>query len=242
MKSIKGILGFIWKIYFFLIVLLTVLLLYPFLLFYLLNEKYFNTGNKIVRFQAKLILFLVGIWAKVDGTIPNDGRTYVVCSNHSSYLDILLLYALFPKYLIFLGKKELGDVPLFNIYFKKMNILVDRKNSKAAHLSITKAVSEMNKGRSVVIFPEGTIPDTAPVMRTFKNGAFKVAFENKIPILPITFPKNYCLLEDKWNLEAKCGPGIAPVHFHNVIEPDTKAYSDLITLRETTKEIIQSKL
>lgn len=221
---------------------MTVLILYPFFLILLLNEKYFKTGHKFIRFQAKLILFLVGIRRKIHGNIPNDGRTYVVCSNHSSYLDILLLYAAFPKYLIFLGKKELGDVPLFNIYFKKMNILVDRKNPKAAHEATRKAVLEMSKGRSVVIFPEGTIPKTAPKMRPFKNGAFKVAFENKIPILSVSFPNNYSLLQDKWTMDAKCRPGVANIYFHEVIEPDSKEFEDLITLREKTRELIQSKL
>lgn len=242
MKLIKGILGWIWKIYFFIIVLLTVLVLYPFFLVLLLNEKYFKIGHQFVRFQANLILFLVGIRRKTHGKLPKDGRTYVICSNHSSYLDILLLYGTFPEYLIFLGKKELGKVPLFNIYFKKMNILVDRGNSKAAHEAIRKAVLEMNKGRSVVIFPEGTIPKTAPKMKPFKNGAFKVAFENKIPILPVTFPNNYSLLQDKWTMDAKCGPGVANIYFHEVLEPDSKEYMDLITLREKTREVIQSKL
>jgi 1-acyl-sn-glycerol-3-phosphate acyltransferase len=242
MKWIKGILGYVWKIYFFLVVLITVIVLFPLLLIFLLNEKYFNTGHKLVSFQAKLILFLVGVRSKIHGNLPKDGRTYIVCSNHSSYLDILLLYAVFPNYLIFLGKKELGDVPLFNIYFKKMNILVDRGNPKASHESIKKAVVEMSKGRSVVIFPEGTIPETAPVMKAFKNGAFKVAIENGIPILPISFPNNSKLLEDKWNLEAKSGPGKANIYFHNVIESNSDEFKDLITLREKTKELIQSKL
>lgn len=242
MKWIKGILGYVWKIYFFFVVLFTVIILYPLLLIFLLNEKYFNTGHKIVSFQAKLILFLVGIRSKAHGNIPNDGRTYIVCSNHSSYLDILLLYAVFPKYLIFLGKKELGSVPLFNIYFKKMNILIDRGNPKSSHESINKAIVEMSKGRSVVIFPEGTIPDSAPEMKAFKNGAFKVAIENGIPILPISFPDNSKLLEDKWNLEAKSGPGTANIYFHNVIESNSIEFKDLITLREKTKEKIQSKL
>ncbi len=223
-------------------VLLTVIVLYPFLLFFLLNEKYFDTGHKLVRFQAKLILFLAGIRSRIQGEIPRDGRTYIVCSNHSSYLDILLLYAVFPKYLIFLGKKELGSVPLFSIYFKKMNILVDRASPKLSHEAIKKAVLEMNKGRSVVIFPEGTIPDSAPVMKAFKNGAFKVSIENNIPILPVSFSNNFRLLEDKWTMDAKCGPGVANVFFHKVMEPNSPDYKDLITLRERTKEIIQSKL
>jgi 1-acyl-sn-glycerol-3-phosphate acyltransferase len=83
---------------------------------------------------------------------------------------------------------------------------------------------------------------TAPIMKPFKNGAFKVAIENKIPILPISFPNNYLILEDSWGIFANNKPGVADIYFHKVIEPDSSHYQDLITLREKTKKIIQSKL
>lgn len=239
---IKGILGYIWKAYFFLIVLFTIILFYPIFLVVLMQEKYFSIGFKCVRLQAKIILLLIGIRRIEFGEFPKDNRSYIICSNHSSYLDILLLSASISSYFVFLGKKELGSVPLFNIYFKRMNILIDRGNPKASHNAINKAIQEMEKGSSVVIFPEGTISNTVPVMKPFKNGAFKVAIENKIPILPISFPRNYLLLQDTWTIDSKCGPGLAEIHFHKPIEPSSKDYQDLITLRERTREIIQSKL
>src|SRR5690554_3028427 len=137
MKWIKGLFGFVWKIYFFLVVAISLLLLYPIYFVWLQNEKYFKKGFSLIRKQAKFILFCVGIRLKVIGSIPDDKDiSYIICPNHSSYLDILILYAVFPSYFIFLGKKELGRVPVFNIFFKKMNILVDRKNAKEAYKSI----------------------------------------------------------------------------------------------------------
>lgn len=207
-----------------------------------MNEAYFNTGFKVVKRQSQFLLFVAGIRPKVIGDFPSDGRTYILCPNHSSYIDILILYAIYPHYIIFLGKKELGKVPLLNIFFKKMNILIDRVNAKASHESITAVVKQMNKGRSVVIFPEGTISKSAPEMRPFKNGAFRVALENKISILPISLPKNHRLLEDSFKWNAKCGPGKAPVYIHQAIEMDKFASKDLIPLREEVREIIASKL
>ena len=242
MKWLKALIAYWWKIYFLIVVLLVILLMYPIQFVLLTNEKFFRKGFKLIRFQAKLILLLVGIRKEVHGDIPNDAETsYIICPNHSSYLDILLLYASLPTYFIFLGKKELGSVPVFNIYFKKMNILLDRANAKAAHASITKACGELKKGTNLVIFPEGTIPETVPEMRPFKNGAFRAAIQCNIPIVPVTFKDNYKLLEDNWGFFSNSRPGKSRVYIHAPVFPK-KGEVDLLTLREQTREAIASKL
>src|SRR5690554_5334498 len=110
MKFIKGILGLIWKIYLLIVVIITILVLYPFYLVLLKKEKYFQRGFQFLRFQAKVILFLGGIRVKVEGKVHYDKHeSYIICPNHTSYLDILMLYAVLPKYFVFLGKKELGS-------------------------------------------------------------------------------------------------------------------------------------
>ena len=242
MKYIVAILAYIWKIYFLLVVMLVILLLYPIQLVLLSNEKYFQPGFKLIRFQAKTILFFIGIRKEVHGTIPNDNNTsYIICPNHSSYLDILLLYASLPTYFIFLGKKELGSVPVFNIYFKKMNLLVDRANPKAAHQAIKNACEKLKGGTNLVIFPEGTIPTSTPKMKPFKNGAFYAAAETNTAIIPITFKDNYKLLEDDWGFFARTRPGKSRVYIHPPIFPKNEA-SDLLTLRDKTRIAIESEL
>ncbi len=244
MKLLKQILSLIWKIYFIIIVLISVILLYPIFLVLLLNERFFGIGFKMMRVQAKLILFFAGVRGKIIGSIPNDSNTnYIICPNHSSYLDILLLYAALPNYFIILGKKELGKIPLFNIYFKKMNILVDRSNPKSAHQSITKACGVLEKGSNLVIFPEGTIPKSTPQLKSFKNGAFKVALQMKMDIIPITFKDNYRLLEDNWGFDARSRPGLSRIYIHKPIKVK-EAYPewDLLTLREETRKQIASQL
>ena len=241
MKWIKGIVGIIWKIYVFLVVLFSLLLLYPIYLVVLLNDKYLDIGFHFTRFQARLILFFIGVRWKKHGQIPRDKEvSYIICPNHSSYLDILILYAVFPNYFIFLGKQELGKVPLFNIFFKKLNILINRTNPISAHQSILKAVERMKSGINVVIFPEGTIPRTVPQMKPFKNGAFKVAIEEEIPIVPVTFKGNHELLEDAWGFFANSRPGLSEIFIHEPIQVNKQ--DDLITLREKTKDVIASKL
>lgn len=242
MKWLKAMLAYIWKVYFLIVVLTVILVLYPIQFILLSNEKYFPQGFWLTRFQAKVILFLIGVRKEVHGKIPNDTETsYIICPNHSSYLDILLLYAAFPNYFIFLGKKELGSVPIFNIYFKKMNLLVDRANAKAAHASITEACEKLNKGANLVIFPEGTIHKDQPQLKPFKNGAFKAALQVNIPIIPVTFKDNYKLLEDDWGFFAKTKPGKSRVYIHAPIYPKNGEV-DLLTLRTQTQEAIASQL
>jgi len=243
MKWIRGLLGLVWKLYFLAVVFITLIILYPVYLILLNDEKYFHKGFRLIRIQAKIILFFVGVRKKVFGSIPNDASTnYLICPNHSSYLDILLLYASFPNYFIFLGKKELGNVPVFNIFFKKMNILVDRKNAMAAHQSLIKACERMEKGSNLVIFPEGTIPDSAPKLKAFKNGAFRISIQLNIPIIPVTFKDNYRLLEDSWKLSSKSKPGLSRIYIHEPVYPNVEGKSELLTLRQITKDRIASKL
>lgn len=243
MQLLKGFFGMIWKFYFLLVVAISLLLLYPIYFILLQNERYFKKGFQLIRVQTKFILFMVGIRVHVEGSIPDDENTsYIICPNHSSYLDILILYYSLPNYFIFLGKQELGKVPIFNIFFKKMNLLVNRSNAKAAHEAIKKACERIEKGDNIVIFPEGTIPNSVPTMKAFKNGAFKVAKELGISIVPVSFKDNYKLLEDSMKISANCCFGKARVYIHPPISAAEHSKMDLVALREKTKIIIASKL
>lgn len=141
-----------------------------------------------------------------------------------------------------MGKRELAKVPLFNIFFKKMNILVDRKSITDAHKAFKRAGDEIDKGNSVIIFPEGTISREAPKMKPFKNGAFKLAVEKQIEIVPITFVNVYKRLQDTPFLQGKAGPGITKIVIHKPVS--TVGYTDenIDELKQKIKTIIESGL
>jgi len=243
MKWVKGALHFLWKIYLALVVVITLLLLFPLYLIFLNFDSLLEKGFQLTRFHSRLMLFLVGVRLKVDGNIPRDKEVcYLICPNHTSYIDILLLYAVFPHYFIFLGKKELGKIPLFKLFFKKLNILVDRYNPKAAHRSLDEVKDRLKDGTNVVIFPEGTISKKAPVLRPFKNGAFRIAIELGLPIVPLTFLDNYKLLADSWKFGSSSRPGKARVIIHEPIPTEGMTQDDLLTLREQCREVIASSL
>ncbi len=243
MKWAKAAVQLLWKIYLAAVLRISLLLLYPIYLVVLNFDSQLERGFKLTRFHAKLILFFTGIRTSVKGSIPRDNEvSYIICPNHSSYLDILLLYAVFPHYFVFMGKKELGKIPLFKLFFKKLNILVDRQNPKGAHEAILQASERLQNGTNVVIFPEGTISKIAPRLRPFKNGAFKISTRLGMPIVPVSFLDNYRLLADSAKFGASSRPGKARVVIHDPIYPNANSEDDLLILREKCREAIASAL
>lgn len=241
MKWAKATLHLLWKLYLAFVVVLSLLMLFPFYLIVLNFDRFLEQGFHLSRFQARLILFMTGIRTEKRGSIPNDKEvSYLICPNHTSYMDILVLYAVFPNYFVFVGKKELSKVPLLSLFFKKLNILVDRYNPQSAHRSLIQVRERLSKGTNVVIFPEGTISKNAPDMRPFKNGAFRIALELNLPIIPVTFLDNYKILEDSMKFGANSRPGKTRVIIHSPIFTDEMKGDDLLILREQCKEEIAS--
>lgn len=243
MSWAKAVVQNAWKIYLSLVLIISLILLYPIYIFVLNFDSLLEQGFRLSRFHARLILIFSGIRIKVEGSIPRDDEIcYLICPNHTSYLDILMLYAAFPNYFVFLGKKELGRIPLFKLFFKKLNILVDRGSPKAAHQAMLKACDRLEEGTNVVIFPEGTISKRAPELRPFKNGAFRIAIQLQMPIVPVTFVDNYKLLEDSFRFKARSRPGLARVVIHDPIIPKEEGEEELVNLRDRCREAIASRI
>ncbi len=125
------------------------------------------------------------------------------------------------SHLLFLGKSELLNYPFLRTYFKKLHIPVFRNDKIKSAKSFIQAKNAVKKGWSLMIFPEGGIPDeNLPKMVPFKEGAFKLAKNLKIPIVPITFINNYRLLTDPGNLYGSASPGISKVYIHEYISAE----------------------
>lgn len=195
-----------------------------------------------MRWQAGFILFMIGIWPRkiMQGELPEG--PFIICPNHTSYIDILLLYRIFPRYFVFMGKQELATVPVFNIFFKKMNILVDRNSRMGSVRALWQAGKELDKKRSVVIFPEGTIPYSVPKMKAFKNGPFRLAIEKQLPIVPVTFINNYKLLQIGAFFKQNGRPGIARVVINKAVPTEGMKENDLLTLRNTVYQEIDETI
>ncbi len=138
------------------------------------------------QFWSSLILWTVGVKLNVYGleNIPRD-RPLVFVSNHSSHLDTPVLFKVVPVPLYFVAKKELRKVPFMGWVMVAFGmIFVDRGNREKAKKSLRKAAKQVNKGKCIVTFPEGTRSADGTIKR-FKKGAFALALESKVEIVPI---------------------------------------------------------
>jgi 1-acyl-sn-glycerol-3-phosphate acyltransferase len=188
-------------------------------------------------------MIIPGLLLSVKRKVPASKlpKTAVYCGNHVSYLDIIVSYLITPNYFVFMGKQELDKAPLFRIFFREMNILVDRSSNTASHRAFLRAGKDLEKGDSVFLFPEGTISSFGK-LRGFKNGAFKLAIDKQVPIVPVTYLNNWKLLQNGGFFKAHGRPGISRVVIHEPIPTVGMTEKDLLSLRTKVYEIIQKEL
>ena len=117
----------------------------------------------------------------------DKNQSYLFIANHASLIDVMLMLAVMKNPAVFVGKKELRKLPVFGYVFKKTSIWVDRSSEKSRKEVYVRAQKKLNQGLSIVIFPEGLVPPEDIVLSPFKNGAFRLAIEHQIPIVPMTF-------------------------------------------------------
>lgn len=115
----------------------------------------------------------------------------MLVANHTSMTDIMLMLYVSKNPFVFVGKAELSKIPLFGFFYKRTCILVDRSDAKSRVSVFAEAQKRLKQGLSVCIFPEGGVPeDEEVVLSEFKDGAFRLAIEHRIPIAPMTFHDN----------------------------------------------------
>lgn len=243
MKRISEILGGLWVIYFALILSTTLILLYPFYALFLSQRRTYKYAFGLLKAHTLFVLTLNGVFVSVKDKhyLKNIGPC-VITPNHTSYLDILILYRVMPHYFIFMGKHTLKTIPVFNIFFKDMNVAVDRKSGMSGKQALERCGLELDKGNSVTLFPEGTIPEDVPNMLPFKVGAFKLAIEKQLPIVPITFLSNYKRMQLGSLFKAKAGPGLAKVVAHEPIQTRGMSSEDLVPLQDKVYHLINQEL
>jgi 1-acyl-sn-glycerol-3-phosphate acyltransferase len=171
------------------------LVLFPFFLIPITFPSQFRLTGILNRVWARLLFIFIGVPFKVDIRAKLDPRKqYIFCSNHFSYLDIPTL-GLVPHNTIFVGKTGIENIPLFGYMYRKLHITVDRSKLKSRYTSLKRSFKAIDEGKSLVIFPEGGIITLKePIMGRFKDGAFRIAIEKQIDIVPVTIPYNWIIL------------------------------------------------
>ena len=141
-----------------------------------------------------------------------------------------------------MGKDELLDNLVTGIYFRTIDIPLNRNSKMSAFRAFKKAEEALKSGKNLVIFPEGMISEHyPPTLQPFKNGPFKLAFENKVSILPVTLKNNWRRM---WDDGSKFGtsPGICDICVHAPIDVLLHDVRDADDLRERVFEVMQREL
>ena len=178
--------------------------------------------HKVQQFWSRSFFWLMFLPVSVDGQehiVP--GQSYVFVANHQSMFDVWLVYGWLPVIFKWLMKAELRKVPFVGTGCKAAgHIFIDRRSTKAAMESLKEVEKQLVNGVCTVIFPEGTRSLNGEVGR-FKRGAFQIAWDLGLPIIPLSLDGCYDVLP-------KGKPFVyrAPVHMH-IGEPiDLKQFSD----------------
>jgi len=154
------------------------------------TRHYWHSFN---RGWSKFSMFLWGIPIEVvheSGAPVAQPCVYV--SNHSSYVDIMLLFRTIPGYLNMMGKDSLTRVPLWGPMFAKTYISVNRRSAVGRGRAFTQAREALRQGRSLALFPEGTIgPKPGEELLPFQDGAFQLAIAAGVPLVPVGMPFNH---------------------------------------------------
>lgn len=216
--------------------------MFPVLLILVSSEKTYPQFFRVARAWGKFVLWGMGFYYKIDFERPLEkGKSYMLIANHTSMTDIMLMLAT-VKYnpFVFVGKKELSKFPIFGFFYKRVCIMVDRKSSKSRYQVYQRAQQRLNQGLSICIFPEGGVPDDESiVLDEFKDGAFRLAIEHQIPIIPMSFVDN----KKRFPFRFFSGkPGRMRVKVHAPIETEGLKENDRTAIRQKARSIILQDL
>jgi 1-acyl-sn-glycerol-3-phosphate acyltransferase len=142
---------------------------------------------------------------RVEGSLELPPPPFVVVANHTSMLDIMLLLRICKRPVVFVGKEELGRIWLFGFFYKRAAILVNRSSKESRKRVYETVRQKLHYQRSIAIYPEGGVPHVSVDLDRFKDGAFSMAIEHDLPLVPIV---NFdCKKRLNWEL-FEGGPGI----------------------------------
>jgi len=230
----------LYRVWFYILVALPILFLFPFLFISISREKWYPYFFKLARFWAKFILIGMGFRYKIikEETI-NRSKSYMFVANHTSMADIMLMLVTVKNPFVFVGKQELTKIPLFGFFYKRTCILVDRNSAKSRQTVFLKAQRRLKQGLSICIFPEGGVPEEYVLLDTFKDGAFRLAINHQIPVVPITFYDNKKRFSYTF---FSGGPGRMRAKIHEFIKTEGLTIADTKSVNEKARTLIWDEL
>ena len=172
---------------------------------YSYEEKY-----KHIRYILKHVCKSGNIDLQVTGVenIPQEDG-FLMCGNHQGIFDIVAIVESFERPIAGVFKKELSDIPFLKQVIQCTHSFpMDRQDVRQSMQVIQSVTKELQKGRNIVIFPEGTRSKLGNVMGEFHAGTFKSVLKSKAPIVPFAFVDSFKVLD-----QDGCGPLAVQLHY-----------------------------
>lgn len=243
MRTLLKPLQWIYCIYAFAMFILTMLLVFPFVLVASLFGI-IRGGNMIYRicmFWADVWYFLIGIFHRnIYLSDHNKNKQYIFVSNHISYLDAPMIVKTIRRPLRALGKIEMKNIPVFGFIYSYAVVKVDRSSPENRSKSVRNLRSILQKGISIIIFPEGTFNLTHQPLKEFYDGAFRVAIETQTNIKPVLFLDAYSRMH--YRSVFSLNPGRSRSVFMKEISVQGLTLKDVPALKTKVHQLMSEKL
>ena len=228
MKLIKDIIARVLAFWALLVFASTMFLfLWFYFICYILPEPYKTRWHRFLsRFWMGLFLILSGCRFKVTGkeNYKNTTNAVVVC-NHNSLIDIPVSFPFLPRANRTIAKKSMSYIPIFGWIYSLGTVLVDRKNDKSRQDSYNKMKTVLSNGLDMLIYPEGTRNRTDAPLKSFYDGAFKLAIDTQKPIIPVVLLNTKKILPAKPSMYFR--PGLIQMDILPAIFPEHHTYVSL---------------
>lgn len=114
----------------------------------------------------------------------NLGPAIIIC-NHNSLIDVVVSTPFLPRANKTIAKKSFVYVPIFGWIYKSASVIVDRKNYQSRRASYDEMKRVLEKGMDMLLYPEGTRNKTSEPLKSFYDGAFKLAIDTQKSIIPV---------------------------------------------------------
>lgn len=207
------------------------------------SEKAFKYVYPIIRYWGKFIFYGTGFRLEFDERVKLDpNENYVFIANHTSMMDIMTVLTVLKHHpIVFVGKAELGKIPIFGRIYKRICILVDRTSIKSRAKVYPDAKKKLDQNLSIFIFPEGGVSDdTSIVLDKFKDGAFNIALETQSPIAVLAIEGLKEMLPFNW---FKGYPGKVKVTLVDIVPTAGKNVKDHKSeIKDYTYNIIRKEI
>lgn len=188
MKYLRIPLVLVWKLWFIIVAIFCTLSVGT-IIYILSYQKNNRLTYFFMRLWAYILFYGSGFTYSLQYSEKLDPKeNYILISNHTSAMDVALMYILHPNHpIVFVGKKELEKYPIFGRIYKKVSIIVDRSDKKSREAVFPLVKKTLKEDKNVVLFPEGGVPNRNIILGNFKDGPFVTATYCNKPIVVYVF-------------------------------------------------------